>query len=96
MTYIEPTSELTLLKGVPLNPDYANTTHYNSPSAQYSDIVNSKYSPIALKNYTYLRTNAGAIRIEAKYLNVPIPGGSVNIKIKQATKAVAHRIIKIQ
>ena len=70
MTYIEPTSELTLLKGVPLNPDYANTTHYDSPSAQYSDIVNSKYSPIALKNYTYLRTNAGTIRIEAKYEDV--------------------------
>lgn len=70
MTYIEPTSELTLLKGVPLNPDYANTTHYDSASAQYADIVNSKYSPISLTNYTYLRTNVGTIRIEAKYEDV--------------------------
>jgi hypothetical protein len=70
MTYIEPTSELTLLKGIPLNPDYANTTHYDTASAQYADIVNSKYSPISLKNYTYLRTNAGTIRIEAKYEDV--------------------------
>ena len=34
--------------------------------------------------------------IDARCLKVPIPGGSVNIKIKFATKAVAQRIIKIQ
>lgn len=36
------------------------------------------------------------ISIEERFLNVPIPGGSVNIKIKKATNAVAQRIMKIQ
>ena len=54
-------TQVILLEGVPLTPDYANTTRYLTKAAQESDFMT--YNHISIAPNSYQRSNKGTIRI---------------------------------
>lgn len=62
--YIEPKTNIRLLKDVPLDTTYDHTIYFNSATAQYSYFVGlEKYN---LTNYTYQRVKKGVARVGIK------------------------------
>lgn len=61
MTYIAPSSNIRILKDVPLDTTYNHTIYFASASAQSSYFIGKqKYN---LTNYTYQRVNSNTIRV---------------------------------
>lgn len=54
-------TQVILLEGVPLTPDYANTTRYLTKAAQESDFMT--YNHISISPNSYQRSNKGSIRV---------------------------------
>ena len=66
--YIQPTTNIRLLKGVPLDTTYDHTIYFASKSAQYNYFVGlQKYN---LTNYTYQRVKKGVARVGIKADNL--------------------------
>lgn len=69
MTYIEPQSEVTLYKGIPLDPSYKNTTRYANKDEQEADFLTRERVYFDRK-FSYIRTTGDAIRVEVPYKTV--------------------------
>ena len=66
--YIQPTTNIRLLKDVPLDTTYDHTIYFSSKSAQYNYFVGlQKYN---LTNYTYQRVKKGVARVGIKADNL--------------------------
>lgn len=66
--YIEPNTNIRILKGVPLDTTYDHTLYFNSATEQYNTFVNfQKYN---LTNYTYQRVKKGIARVGIKADNL--------------------------
>lgn len=62
--YIEPNTNIKILKNVPLENTYDHTLYFASASAQYTYFASKVYKNCT--NYTYQRVNKGMMRIEGK------------------------------
>lgn len=66
--YIEPRTNIRLIRNSPVDPDYTNTLYFTSPAEQTSYFVGlTKYN---LENYSYQRVNRGTIRVGIKAENL--------------------------
>lgn len=66
--YIQPTTNIKLLKDVPLDTTYDHTIYFASKTAQYNYFVGlQKYN---LTNYTYQRVKKGVARVGIKADNL--------------------------
>lgn len=66
--YINPQTNIRILRGVPLDTSYEHTIYFDSASAQYSYFADlQKYN---LTNYTYQRVKKGVARIGIKADNL--------------------------
>ena len=66
--YIQPTTNIKLLKDVPLDTTYDHTIYFDSATAQYNYFVGlQKYN---LNNYTYQRVKRGMARVGIKADNL--------------------------
>lgn len=63
--YIQPNTDIIILKNVPLNKSYEHTVRYANKDAQYSAF--SAYKKFTLAEYSYQRSNIGTLRVELKY-----------------------------
>lgn len=59
--YVEPGTNLRLLKGVPLDPDHRNTLYFDTQTAQHDYFVSKSVE--TFYNYTYQRVNNGVGRV---------------------------------
>lgn len=66
--YIQPNTEIKILKNIPLNKSYEHTVRYADKNAQYNAF--NKYTKYTLENYSYQRYAIGTIRVELKYENL--------------------------
>lgn len=66
--YIQPNTDVVILKTIPLNKSYENTVYYSDKNAQYNAFI--KYKKYSLANYSYQRVNTGTLRVELKYENL--------------------------
>lgn len=66
--YIQPTTNIRLLKDVPLDTSYDHTIYFESATAQYNYFIGlQKYN---LTNYTYQRVKRGVARVGIKADNM--------------------------
>ena len=66
--YIEPNTNIRILKGVPVDSDYVNTIFFSDKSTQANYFIGlTKYN---LANYTYQRVNRGVIRVDIQAENL--------------------------
>ena len=66
--YIQPTTNIKLLKDVPLDTTYDHTIYFTSATAQYNYFIGlKKYD---LVNYTYQRVKRGVARVGIKADNL--------------------------
>lgn len=66
--YIQPTTNIRILKDVPLDTTYGHTIYFDNASAQYNYFVGlQKYN---LTNYTYQRVKRGVSRVGIKADNL--------------------------
>lgn len=63
--YIAPSTEIHILKNIPLNKSYENTVYYANADAQAQAFL--KYNKFTLSNYSYQRSALGTIRVQLKY-----------------------------
>ena len=63
--YVQPNTDIIILKNVPLNKSYEHTVRYPNKDAQYNAF--SEYKKFTLSEYSYQRSNIGTIRVELKY-----------------------------
>lgn len=62
--YIEPTTNIKILRNVPLENTYDHTLYFANASEQYTYFASMVYKNCT--NYTYQRVNKGKMRIEGK------------------------------
>lgn len=65
MSYVAPSTTISLYKNVPLDSSYTHTTHYQTPAAQTLDFLNYHYKGFVKQSYQ--RWGLGTIKLEAKY-----------------------------
>lgn len=63
MAYIAPNTDIILMKGVPLGPDYHETIYFATPEAQYNYFSGKAYRTYS--EYTFVRANSNTVRIDA-------------------------------
>lgn len=62
MSYIAPDSTIYILCGVPLDPEYINTTYYADAERQYIDFLT--YRKYTLNEYSYQRADRGYLKVD--------------------------------
>lgn len=62
MSYIAPDSTIYILCGVPLDPEYINTTYYTDAERQYIDFLT--YRKYTLTDYSYQRADRGYLKVD--------------------------------
>ena len=62
MAYIQPTSNIYILKDVPLNPSYDDTITFNNTEAQFNYFSN--FAKFQLDNYSVVREKLNTLKVE--------------------------------
>ncbi len=62
MAYIQPTSNIYILKDVPLNPSYDDTFTFKNKEEQFNYFINK--SKFELANYSIVRERTNALKVE--------------------------------
>lgn len=71
MAYIQPTSNIYILKDVPLNPSYDDTITFNNTEEQFNYFSN--FAKFQLSNYSIVREKLNTLKVEGdigKYYDV--------------------------
>lgn len=65
MSYIQPNTDIYILKNIPLNKSYEHTVYYENKTAQANAFLNKQ--KFHLTNYSYQRALLGTIKVELTY-----------------------------
>lgn len=70
MAYIEPSTDIWLLSGVPLDNTYDHTIYFATATEQYSYFRSMAKTSYAFSNQTFQRVSRGSARVQAVFDNI--------------------------